>query len=245
MNIIWTKEELDKINEFLKKYNLEFSDEINYNVVVSNKYQDTPNFLPTYLYHCEELNRLFMYQDKKEIYNILKRTIPIRYIVKNNKNNPLCNGLLTALANINPSDATEIFVIFKELLSQYIRISYNTAEYIADRLKDSKLIREKIEEIRSSTEETKEERYIKNYFNKLLSYTNGVFDNELFSSLIYKCYDNIKHDLINNLYRRCAVHSKRENYIKGTPYESYFNDVLIKLRKIGKIDRYYTNITRG
>lgn len=245
MNIIWNKEELIKISEFLKRNNLKFSEDNTYDIVIFDKNNDHTIFLPTFLYHCDSLNNLVWYQDKTEIYNVLKKTIPIRYTVKSNKNNPICNGLLTALANINPSDATEVFTILKELLSQYVRVSYSVTERIADKLKDSKLIKEKIEEIQNSPIETKEELYIKNYMSKLLSYTNGIFDSDIFAPLVEECNRNIRTDLIYNMYKKYISYSKLENKIKNASYNNHLDDLFIKLRKSNKIVDKHSRGIRG
>ena len=245
MDIIWNKEELVRIKDFLKRNNLEFSDDENYDIVISDKYKHATIFLPTYLYHCHGLNDLVWYQDKGEIYSVLKKTIPIRYIVKNNKDNPICNGLLTALVNINPNDATEIFVIFKELLSQYVRVSYNMAEHITRNLNDPKLIKEIIEEIKNNPLDTKEELYIKNYMNKLFTYTNGIFDSDIFRPIIDECNNNIRTDLIYNIYRKCVVYAKQNKIVKDSTYSSYLSDLFAKLRKNNIITNKYSKGIRG
>lgn len=221
MNSVWNVNELEKITCFLNRNNFKLDENNN---VCKIRDMDSHEFVfasHNLTSYRDEFNSLFHIQDKKQIYNMLKKTISIRYTVRSNKNNPMCNGLLTTLANIDPGDATEVFTILKELLVQYIRVSYNLAEHIADKLKEPELIKEKIEEIKNSSTETKEELYIRNYMNKLLSYTNGVFDNGIFTPIINKCNNNIKNKLLIHLEKKVNLISRYKddmNYGNCTDY---------------------------
>ena len=231
MYSIWNKDELNKIVYFLSRNNFKLDE--NNNICKIRDMESFDLIFPAanINYYCDEFNSLFHIQDKNKIYNILKGAIPVRYIVKSNKKNPICNGLLTTLANIDPTDATEIFVILKDLLSQYIRVSYNLAERIASNLKDPELIMARIEEIKNSSTETKEELYVRNYMSKLLSYTNGVFDNEFFIPIINKCNANIKNKLLIHLEKKVNLIVR---YVDDMNYSDCTDYRCSTLRKIYK-----------
>lgn len=226
MDLIWNKEEYYKIKIALRKFNLI----IDNNEIVPTFYKRSENYFIDD-FTKEKLLELFHYKDKEEIYKLLKLTIPIRYIVKNNKDNPLCNGLLVNLSNINPKDAGEIFTIYTEIIFQYSRIISKVTDKIFVSLKDNKLIKEEINKIKNSNIETTYEVMVKNTINKLLNCTYGIDKFCIFKDLIEYNNSKIKNSIVDTLEKRIDVLEKREENKNNKIVKDYGFDITGRLIK--------------
>ena len=229
MDIIWTKEELIKIKPILKKFDLKLDN--NGNIV--NGVGNDPEYIIRFVYHSEkkDLENLLFYTNKEDILKTLKLTIGVKHLVAKYPKHPIFNGLISSLAKIDPTDATEIFTIFIEILSLYKRTINNFAANIVNNLNDPYLVKEKIEEIKNSSEETIEEKKIKEYIIKILKLTNGINESKIFKPMIEKYNSNIKKLLLEDLNKRLIILIKKIEYKNIKDHNEHLNNFIIKLRK--------------
>ena len=226
--ILWTNNELKRIKPVLKKFNLKLNDDNSISKLIFDEESLT---FPFFHYNeIEDLNTLLYYHDRKEILNTLKQIIGIKYLVKQNPNEQFFNGFIMNLSKIDPIEPTEIFTIFVEILSLYKKTSYNYAKIIIDNLKEPELIIDKINEIKNSNIETKEELYIKNFINKKLAFTNGINNSIIFKPMIEKYNSNIKKNLLIDLNRRLQFLLKNRTFEKNKVNDSYEAELILKNR---------------
>jgi len=199
MNIIWNEKELKKIKSLLRKFNLSLDEN---NIIIENK----QSYMDTIPHHHnidkKYFEKIFYTNIKNDILKILKSLVGVKYLVNKNPEHPMFNGLINDMSKMNPLDATEIFNLLSGLITLYKKASMKVATTITDSLKDPELIKEKINEIKNSDTETKEEQKIKIYINKVLSCTNGIFNNDYFNDFINESNSNIKNNLLSDLNKR-------------------------------------------
>lgn len=228
MEIIWTKEERNKIKLFLKNHGLILDDENNIKENNNPNYQkrsiSNQNFYDT----VEELKAIFYCTDRNEIFRILNLTTQVKNLVDKNADNPLCIGLLASLSQINTEDITEIFTIYREITSQYYRTSYSTVSKITETLKDPETIRERMQEISNSEEETCEEKHIKATVHVILNCTNGINDSDLFKPLIEKCDRNVKQTILNAFRIKLNSVSRQQKMVKNFDIEGHIDNYLLR-----------------
>lgn len=222
METIWNKEELKKISNFLRKMNYKFD---NNNIITLSTNNNINNDI-------EDIKKLFYLQDKEAIKKILNSTYKIKELVEKNPNNPLYFGLISFLSKINSDDYTQIFNIYKEILSQYAKVSSNLISILTkdlDEINYISTLQFKIKELKESSNETEEEIYIKNYMEKILAYTTEITNNEIFKEIIEKCNNNIKARLIHDLNQRIICFSQRIEVKKNSSIKAYQYDKYYKI----------------
>ena len=229
MDTIWTEAELKKIKPILKKFNLTLNKDNNIINDTGNINEDIGNF--SYHNQIEELNILLYHTSKDEITKVLKLIIGIKYMVSKNPNHPIFNGLINELTNINIKDNTEIFKVLIAIIALYKRTSNNLSQLIVNKLQDPFLIQEKIQEIKNSDIETKEELYIKNYVSKILNLTNGINETKIFKPIIDKYNNNIKNELLLHLNIKLKYLVKRNAMETERNTRDYICEILLKKRK--------------
>lgn len=229
MDTIWTEAELKKIKPILKKFNLKLDKDNNIVKIYLNINDDIAQY--SYQNQTEELNILLYQTNREEISKVLKQIIGIKYMVSKNPNHPIFNGLINELTTINVKDDTEIFKVLISIIALYKRTINNLAQLIINNLKDPILIQEKMQEIKNSNTETKEEIYIKNYINKILSITNGINETKLFKPIIDKYNNNIKKDLLSYLNKRLSFLIKKITLENEKDTISYVFENISKKRK--------------
>ena len=230
-NIIWNKDELKKIGTFLKKANYKIDD--NHNIVISNRFNTGNNAFSNIMVNKDnEIKRLFYLQDREEIKEVLKSTVKLKELVIQNPNNPLYFGLISSISKLNINDDTEIFTIFKEILSQYAKVSSNLITTLTNNLEKENYIetvQNIIEKIKNSKFETDEEKYVKDYMNKILGYTSDITNSEIFKPTIEFCNNNIKNTLIQYLNQKIIFFYQRIDNEMQSSLNAYNYD---KYRKI-------------
>lgn len=226
--ILWTNNELKKIRPILKKFNLKLNNDNSISKLIFD--EDNLTFAFFHYNELDDLNTLLFYPNKEDISKVLKQVIGIKYLTKQNITNNFFNGFIMNLSKINPLDDTEIFTIFVEILSLYKQTSYNYAKIIIENLKEPELIIDKINEIKNSNIETKEELYIKNFINKKLAFTNGIDNSIIFKPMIEKYNSNIKKNLLLDLNRRLQFLLKNRTFEKNKVNDSYEAELILKNR---------------
>ena len=226
--ILWTNDELKRIKPILNKFNLKLNDD--YSISEIKPINSTNIYFRFYHNEIQDLETLFYFTDRKSITETLKLTSQIRYLVARNKKHPFVSGLLTDLARIDINDDTEIFTIFIGILSLYKKTSYNYAKKIVDCLKEPELIREKINKIKNSDIETPEEKHLKDYINKKLSFTNGIIDSEIFKPMIEKYNSNIKNNLVSDLKKNMQRLLRKNEIEQKRINDNYEIELILKNR---------------
>lgn len=235
MNNIWNESELKKIKPILLKYNLKLDED---NTIVENEQVWTGVILHQHNIDKKYFEKVFYVNNKSEILKVLKSLVGVKFLVKKNQNYPIFNGLINDMSKMDPLDATEIFSLLDGLISLYKRTSMKVASTITDTLKEPELIKKKINEIKNSETETKEEVIIKHNISKILKYTNGIFNNDFFIELINDNNSNIKDNLLSDLNKRLRNISSRIENAKESPIRSYVQHEMEK-NHIKKA-RYYS-----
>jgi len=234
MNIIWNENELKKIKPILLKYNLKLDED---NTIVENEQVWTGVIPHQHNIDKKYFEKVFYVNNKSEILKVLKSLVGVKFLVKKNPNYPIFNGLINDMSKMDPLDATEIFNLLDGLNLLYKRNSMKIASTITDTLKDPELIKKKINEIKNSETETKEEVIIKHNISKILKYTNGIFNNDFFIELINDNNSNIKDNLLSDLNKRLRNISSRIENAKESPIRSYVQKEIEKNKTKG---RYYS-----
>lgn len=239
MNIIWNDDEIKKINQLLKRANFKID---NNDLIKTNN--NNYNYLEHPLVKEQKaLNKLFHLQDKEEILELLKKTNFVKEIVEKDKTNPKYFGFLTEVSNININDATEIFNLYKYIVTLYCKIINKISTQVEDSLVEPELLKERIQLIKDSSEDTVEIITIKNYINSNLIYIKEIINNPIFSNLIEEKNNEIKNKLIKSLNIKYANSSIRNKIKKAYDYKSYVNERGNKLcRRKGKKP---TNFNKG
>lgn len=219
MNIIWNKDELNKIKTIiLNPAKMLINKE---DMSLSTKKEVTAT---SYSGFYEEIERLFYIQDKDDIRNTLLQASQ----VKGDINNPLHLGLVMSLSKIDVNDNTQIFEILKQLVSQYERV---IASVLKKNVNDSTLpiekrienVKNKLEEINNNIE-TEEEKQIKQLMNKIFIYTNNIENNKLFNSIVLKYDVIIKERIKRHLIGYLRTLSNLDERIKESDYREYMRE---------------------
>lgn len=214
-NIIWTEKELKKIKQIiLTRANLKISDNLELVSSLPSDVMQLYNLKGSTIYEevSEELIELFNINDREKITEILTKASQIKVDFSNR----LHFGIISTLSKMKPENHVEIFNIFKEIVAQYNKSATNVANKITANLNNSEEIKDKINEIKNSTEETYEEKLVKNEIRKVFMFSNGVTEDELFKSLINKLDNNIKSKLLIALDRILVSTAKAEFHNKDS-----------------------------
>lgn len=200
--IIWTESELKKIKQIiLLKSDLKVNEDfelvpMNSNNIMNNHNQIyNPRVTSIYQEVADELIKLFYIDDRNKINEVLTKAS----LINVDFNNRLHIGIISTLAKMKPENHFEIFNIFKEIVAQYNRSASVVAHKIINELNNIDLIKEKINEIKNSDEETIEEKMVKNEIRKVFLFSNGVTDDEIFASLISTLDNKIKIKLLTSM----------------------------------------------
>lgn len=205
-NILWNKEQLKNIKAIiLSRASLKLTEDLVFEHRVLSGYNSFPKIgKPLYVEVQDELIDLFYTTDEKEIKNVLFNASQIKLDETNNI------GFLNNISKVSPSRLEDIFVIFKEIISQYEKaidlVAKNTLGNY-DNLKDAK---NRIKEISESAEETFEEKLIKTIINKVFIQANGVTESVLFENLINKINSLVKTKLICRMQSIINIQSRNE-----------------------------------
>lgn len=222
-NIIWTKNELKDIKKIiLKSSNLKLNEDGEFVQLFTPQYfsYSYKRRKPLYLLVSDELIDLFYVTNKEKVIEVLNMTSGIKV----DFNNRLHFGLITALAKININNPAEIFIIFRQIASLYDHIIYNIATKTVESFYDIGQAKERMKEINNSTEVTTEELLVKQEIEKVLSYTNGVTESELFIPLISKLNSLIKSRLITCMEQIITNNIKKNiNIMKRDTQEYKYN----------------------
>lgn len=202
--MIWNKSELTKIKQIiLNKTN--FSLDKNSQLILDNSnanqndidYNFTKSKSSNYVFGMakDEIYKLFYVQNREEIINILNKLSNIEF----DKNNLLHLGLISCLSKINTADHTYVFVILREIISQFERVISDVINKTMKNITCSDDILVKIAQIENSSEDTYEEIKIKNTMNAILGYAPGLREIDVYNSLIEKEFANIRNRILVEL----------------------------------------------
>jgi len=197
-NIIWNEKELKKIKQIiLTRANLRLNDNFELVLSHSSDVSQLYNIKGSSIYEevSEELIELFYINDREKISNILAKASQIKVDLSNRFH----IGIISTLSKMNPENHVEIFNIFKEIVAQYNKSASAVAHKVISELDSVDAIKAKIKEIKDSTEETIEEKLVKNDIRKVFTFSNGVTDSDLFASLIEKLNSKIKIKLLTSM----------------------------------------------
>lgn len=205
-NIIWTKEELKKIRKIiLTSANLKLTEDAEL-IELPTSYYNTRS-TSSYAKEANELKKLFYCTNKEQIIDILTKASEI----KAEPNNKLHYGFITTLSKINPENPEEIFIIFREIISQYDKSISGISLKIIEKLDNIDEVKNRIREISHSTEITAEEELIKREIEKVFSFANGVPSDKLFASLIEDLDSQIKPKLLTRMKRTINSTANAQN----------------------------------
>lgn len=236
-DIIWTKDELKKIKRHvLTRANLTINDEgeIQKHNPHTIPYQEIHQY--TYMQYAEEIEKLFYTDNKEEIMNLLTQISNLKF----NSTTPHNIGFVTTLRRINPNDATEIFVVFKEIIGQYERITSRISQEFVNQCTT---IEELIETSKKYTHthhdetiQSEEFKMASNEINDLFFMCNGIMENNLFKPLLTKLNSTLQHRITAkvNLYTNQKV-NRHFKTIENNNY-NYQAETSRRLKKLIKKD---------
>lgn len=194
-NILWNKEQLKNIKTIiLSRASLKLTDDLVFEQRGLSCYNGFPKTgKPLYIELQDELIDLFYTVDKKEIEKVLFKASQIKLDETNNI------GFLNNISKVSPTRLEDIFIIFKEIISQYEKAIDLVAKSSLENYDNPKDAQNRIKEITESTEETFEEKLIKTIINKIFIQANGVTESVLFENLINKTNSLIKAKLVSRM----------------------------------------------
>lgn len=228
MNTNWEKSDLEKINYILKRLHLNINDDYSFN----NIYDSSKNIsYRTYISFNDEFTNLLLEDNKEEILSILKLTKPIRFLVAKNKENELCIGLLSNLAKIDYNNPTEIFRVATLFIKEYSTLSYKLVEKYASKYTNSESFIKVIDKIKTSSNETEEEKYIRKIINQKLKYVNGIDKNYLIQPFINKCNSKLREIILNAFYIKLRSMNKIEENLNQLELDIYRSKMIEKQEK--------------
>lgn len=226
--MIWTKEELKNIKKvILTRANLKFNAEGELVNISKNEIGDIRNSSIIYEHHAKELEALLFIDTREEIINVLNKTKTI----KADPTNPKHYGFVMSLANINPNNHEEIFIIFKEIIALYEKTIARIAHLAVDNIVDLHELRELSHNIHNSTEITVEEMLIINELNKTIALVNGTIDSPLFTELKNNLNSSIKNSLIQKINVLVSKKIKSLYKDKEAEKDNYLYESVLKQRK--------------
>jgi len=232
-SIIWNKKELSQIKRIiLTKANLTL-DEGNNLIVndLSHEYEMKKMKNKGASYSVDkELSALLYYQDREEIERILNMATGVHY----NPENVLHFGLIAALAKINPNEHAQIFIILREIASQFEKVAAKVATIIRGQVKTIDEFKEEITRFKDSEEITFEEMLANSLINMILNNTNGVAQHEIFKDLTNRYTNNMKHLIIIHLENILANENKsmiNKKLFEVNQYQKRLSDNFVKHAK--------------
>lgn len=228
-DIIWTKDELKNIKKIiLTRANLTLTNEselkqLHSSLIVGQRIQQY-----TYTNYKNEIEELFYTDNKKEITSILDKASKITF----DPNNPKHIGFISTISKLNPTDASGIFVIFKEIISQYERITSKIAqEFVNDATTIEGLVEKTHVHLHKNHEESIQSKTVINEINELFSMCNGAIDSELFQPIINKLNETLQHRINAKILLFTNLRlEKLHKIIEQCSYE-YTTEILNKNRR--------------
>lgn len=236
MEIIWTKQELGKIKKIiLTRANLTVDE--NNEIVVNDfsvEYEMyTQKSKGAYYSVDKELKEIFYIKNRSEIQKILDMASGVSF----NPNDAMHLGLISALSRIDTNDHTQIFIILREIASQFEKVAAQTALAIRSYANTTEEFKTEIAKFKNSQETTIEEMLANSKLHLILNSTNGVANHEMFSNLIERYTNNMKHLIIVHLEMMLAHEVKnniRKEKFNIADYQKERSDRYVRERK-GKI----------
>lgn len=220
--IIWNKDELKKINKIiLYQSNLKITED-NMNIDIKSKSPMDSIFIE----YQQEIIDLFYIQDRSIIENILIQASQVKADI----NNPQHFGLIMSLSKININDHSQIFEIFKQIISQYARIISSIVKNQMEIISKENNIETQINNLSLIIKDLKNNEnniYIQNAKKKITEVfkdANGIEKNEIFNSTIKKLdneinerfivYFNKKLNVLNNYNEILKTDDLKRSYIE-------------------------------
>lgn len=218
--MIWTKEELKKMKKKRFFINSSYNINKNYDNIEKRGGHELIVKRQSYVNTDEELINLFYTNDTTKITNLLNKVSEINY----DSNNKEHYGIVTNLSKINPSDRTEIFTIFKELIGTFYsginNFAYNFInvyenKFVETNDENQKLKLHKFYDFVSNNSESILDN-LTNYINSLYKDVNTIANDELYKPLMSKLYNNSLLEFLNsatlifNNKNKIAYHANEE-----------------------------------
>lgn len=203
MKKVWTEEELKNVKKhILFRNNLEIKDgalvkgkNFDMSIVSRNFSIINSNTSDTF---CKSIENILFNTNKEDIQEVLNKVEGIKQMVESDPTNQYYRGLLSNISKIDPEDQSEIFVIFKEIISQYDRTINSIVTKSIEGITDEKIIKEKIQRIKENNDLSLEELFVIDNLKKTFSLTNGITEASFFQDMIVKCNENIKTQIIRS-----------------------------------------------
>lgn len=216
-SVIWNEEEIKYINkEVLSPANLKVDEHLNLIKPEIKGYVNYKKKILIYNKFFNELSNIYYFTDRNKIEEILTRASEVKF----DPNNQLHWGLIKSLSNINPSNHYEIFIIFNEIIGKYDSIINSVATKAYTKLDKNSTI-----DLISLEEE------VLNIMNYILSFSNQVFENELFLPLIDSLNGYIKERLMVRIREKYGFEVRYKEYIEHKADIEYHKDLSTKIRK--------------
>lgn len=219
-NIIWNEKERKYINRLiLMPANMTFDENLDLVKQDYKSYNAYKSKINVYDKFLEGLKNIYYINDREQVENILNSASKVEV----DPNNKFHYGLITSLSKINPKNHYEIFNIYKELIAFYEHTIYNIA-YMVFSNKSIEDGLKRIKEIKNTNEVTLEEKLIKKNINYTLSFSNHIFEDELFLPLIESLNNYIKERLITRAKEVVGVNVRIKEHNKLEECYSYKQD---------------------
>ena len=226
INTIWTDEDLKQIKGILqskmilkkeKDSTLKLINNKNNEYLLKGEYNVYSNILYNEVVKLLELN------NKEEIEKLLKK----HYKTEFDSNNRLHYGLISTLSKLNvpeltidnPTYCTQIFIILKEIISQYERVIKLVTDKFFNNITDSDEIKMYLSKIKNGELELDKEVLF--LMQKIFSYTNGLNNEPIFEKLITESNDKINLRIISKV-NVLLANSVRINEIKKNVDANYY-----------------------
>ena len=194
MNVIWNKKELKEIKAvILTRVSLKLDEN---NDLMERKAVPSNCAIGQYAYNnlINEITSLYYFNDKKVIDDTLERASKVNFDISN----PLHFGLISALSKIDKDDRAGVFVIFKEIVSQYQRVIDTNVKQLYGNY-DIDDLTYLYETIKDSKEQTEIEKIVNETMSKIFSYSNGINECELFKSLCDSQNNKVKDNILKKI----------------------------------------------
>lgn len=215
INTIWTNEDLKQIKKtFYSNFILKQESE---NTFTLNYKTNNPYFI-TELYNEKikaSIEKIFELTNKDEIDKIIRKYSNTKF----DSNNRLHYGLISTLSSLNVPElnmddstyCTQIFVMLKEIISQYERIIKLVIDKFFNNITEPDEIKMYLNKIKKGELELDKEVLF--LMQKVFSYTNGLNNEPIFKELITESNDKINSRIIIKV-NALLANSVRINEIK-------------------------------
>lgn len=218
MKKVWTEEELKNVKKhILFRNHLEIKDEglvkdKDFDVSITSRNSSIINSNTSDTF-CKSIENILFNTSEEEIQEVLDKVDGIKQMVDSDPTNQYYRGLVSNISKVNPEDQSEIFIVFKEIISQYDRTINSVVTKSIEGITDEAIIKEKIKGIKENKELSLEELFVIDNLKKTFSLTNGITEVAMFQEMIAKCNENIKAQIIRTFNSKLATIVRQNNRV--------------------------------